>query len=280
LYVARHEAAAHVRPYDLDGAPLSAGFALRSLDGKNSTIAALDVDPDHQVWVADAAHERVRRFTLFGREVAGFASAQEASRDARGSLAQLVDLEVSDRGKSLECVIACGGWRRHAVQLLDEDGRVLASLRSEGDPRANFHGVTRVARAGARIYVCEAHAGRCQIFRDGEFEFLFKVPMASGQRFEPTAIAAFDDGRMVVAHAGESSALLLLDRGGRIERVLAESGCETGAVDEPTDVVIEQGVDASAARIAVIDRGGERVQVFRLSGACSGAFARAPGESI
>ncbi len=276
LYVARHGAGAHVRPYDLDGIPLSPGFAVRAVDGSAPKLAAIDVDPDHHVWIADRLDARIRRFTLFGREVGGFAST--ATGDARSSFADLVDLRVDERDGELEFLIASGGWRRHAVQRVGEDGHSIASLRSEGDPQANFHGVTRVARSGSRIYVCEMHAARIQVFRDGEFEFSFKLALAGGARFEPAAIAALDDGRMVLATGGEASALHLLDRAGRVERVLAESGAKTGCVLEPCDVVVEQGANERETKLAVIDRDAERVQVFTLEGRCQGALAALSGE--
>ncbi|MBI5434320.1 MAG: hypothetical protein HZA52_15915 [Planctomycetes bacterium] len=276
LYVGRHEASAHVRPYDLDGVPLSAGFSFRGPARAAVELAGFTVDPDHQVWIADAAQASIRRFTLFGREVGRWEATSNG--DAPGSFGRLVDLDVVERGGRLECLIASGGWRRHAVQLVDGEGRALASLRSEGDPQANFHGVSRVARDESRIYVCEAHAGRVQVFRDGGFEFLFKLAGGERSPLEPVAVAPLDDGRLLVACGGEQSGLLLVDRAGRVERWLATAGDGTGEVLDPTDVVAERGRDESSTRVAVIDCSAERVQVFTLTGRCQGALAALPGE--
>ena len=276
LYVGRHEASAHVRPYDLDGVPLSAGFSFRGPSRAPVELAGFAVDPDHQVWIADAAEAAVWRFTLFGREVGRWTAS--ANGDAPGSFGRLVDLDVEERDGRLECLVASGGWRRHAVQLFDGDGRLLTSLRSEGDPQSNFHGVSRVARDGARTYVCEAHAGRVQVFRSGGFEFLFRLAGRGKALLEPVALAPLEDGRMLVACGGDESCLVLVDRAGRVERRLATAGEGPGEVLDPTDVVVELGRAEAATRVAVIDRSAERVQVFTLEGRCQGAIAALPGE--
>lgn len=279
LYVGRHEQTAHVRPYDLDGAPLSDGFSFRGAQGAPALLAGLDVDDDHQVWIADSGGSAVRSFTLFGRATGGFQTPAEEHSDARGSLHGVCDLEVEERDGRLELLVGCGGWRRSAVQLFDATGALLGVLASEGEDAASFHGVRRVARKGAKIYVCEAAAARVQVFRDGRFEFLFRVPARHGARVEPAAIAPLADGRMVLACTGMEHGLLLLDAGGRIERVLARGGAAEGEVDDPFDVAVEEGSSERETRVAVIDRAAERVQVFTLEGRCAGALSRLPGEA-
>jgi sugar lactone lactonase YvrE len=276
LYVGRHEGSAHVRPYDLDGVPLSDGFSFRGPDRAAVELAGFAVDPDHRVWVADARHAAIRRFTLVGRETDRWRA--NASGDALGAFGTLVDLEIAERDGDLECWIASGGWRRHAIQLCGDDGEVRASLRSEGEPHSVFQGVARIARDSQRLYVCEPHARRVQVFRGLEFEFAFRLAGAARRPLEPVALAPLDDGRMVVACGGEESALVLVDRGGRVERVLAEGGEGVGRVLDPTDVVAEPGGEDRSARIAVIDRSAERVQVFTLEGRCQGALAALPGD--
>ena len=86
------------------------------------------------------------------------------------------------------------------------------------------------------------------------------------------AVSPLADGRMVLACAGAVSALLLVDGAGGLLRILAAEGEETGAVRHPADVVAEDGSDDASTRVAVIDRDGERVQVFTLVGRCYGAF--------
>ena len=72
---------------------------------------------------------------------------------------------------------------------------------------------------------------------------------------------------------GPASALLLCDASGRILRVLATEGAGAGCVDQPGDVVVEEGDRDATSRVVVIDREGERVQVFTLEGRCYGSFA-------
>jgi hypothetical protein len=285
LYVARHEIEAQVRPYDLDGHALGHGFPLRGAEGERCELGGIDVDSDHQVWLADAANARLRSFTLFGRvsrSLSGDPSSGEGLRrdDVRGSLRALTDVAVRESEDDLQLVVASGGWRRHAVQVFRDDGRCLVSLRPEGDPLAHFHGAVRVAARGRWTYVCETLAGRVQVFRDDEFHFAFRLPVRHGGRFEPLALAPLEGGRMVIATGGADGALLLVDGAGRLIRVLAERGEEHGRVRDVGDVVAADGASERETRIAVIDRDSERVQVFTLEGLCHGELRSLPGQAV
>jgi len=279
LYVARHARTAHVRPYDLDGRALSPGFSFRGPHGESCELGGIDVDSDHQVWIADAGAAALRAFNLFGRETAALAGLERARDDARGAIRNSVDVAVSESESELTLIVASSGWRRHAVQLFQPDGRCVESLRPEGNPLGRFHGVSRVAAHGRWIHVCEPSAGRVQVFREREFHFAFAIPAPAAGRFEPVAVAPLAGGRMIVATGGEHSALLLVDAGGRLARVLAEHGGETGRVLDPGDVVADEGADDRTTRIAVIDRDAERVQVFTLEGACHGEIDALPGQA-
>jgi hypothetical protein len=286
LYVARHEGEAQVRPYDLDGHALGHGFALRGPEGERCTLGGIDVDSDHQVWLADGANARVRAFTLFGRVSRTFREASAGGErggrdDVRGSLHALADVAVREReDDELRLVVASGGWRRHAVQVFRDDGRCVVSLRPEGDPLAHFHGAVRVAAHGRWTYVCETLAGRVQVFRDDEFHFAFRLPVRHGGRFEPVALAALEGNRMVIATGGADGALLLVDGAGRLMRVLAERGEGHGQVRDVGDVVAADGGSERETRIAVIDRDSERVQVFTLEGLCHGELGSLPGQAV
>jgi hypothetical protein len=287
LYVGRHEKTAHVRPYDLDGRPLGPGFSFRGPHGEPCTLGGLDVDDDHHLWVADSALGCVRTFSVFGREVASFGSNEPVApgrtgreNDVRGALCSPVDVTVVGEGAEASLVVASGGWRRHAVQRFHLDGGWIGSLRPEGNPMGRFHGVRRVSVRGPMTYVCEARAGRVQVFRDGEFHFLFRLPVRAAGRFEPVAVAALEGGRMVLATGGSHSGLFLLDGAGRLLRVLAESGLEAGQVYEPADVAVEEGGSERETRLAVVDRDADRVQVFTLEGQCYGALDELPGQAL
>ncbi len=286
LAVGTQAKTASVRFFDLVGRELAAGFSFRDARVGRSAVGGLALDDDHRVWVADTPSSRVRAFTLFGREVGDAASPAElAGLDRPGNLEAPQDVELLEDG---QLAIACGGERRHAVQLTVSSVSwpavswpnlsCVRSLAACGDARRPFHGVRRIAARGRFLYVVEA-ARRCiQVFRDGEFLFLFHVPTRTGERCLLSAIAPLPDGRMVVACGGADSALLLLDGAGRVASVLARSGSEDGSVLEPSDLSFDAGPDEARSSLFVLDRDGTRVQVFTLAGRCLGVLSIASGE--
>lgn len=279
LYVSRCDQTGYVRPYDLDGRALSEGFAFRGESGAPWNVGGIDVDADHQIWIGDRHANRIAGFSLFGREVTSVVGAARERDDARGSLREIVDVAVSGDEDDEHLVVASGGSRRHALQVFELTGRCVESLRPQGDPRALFHGLSRVAAHGRWLYVCERGAGRVQVFRDREFHFAFSVPVARG-RFEPVAIAGLAEGRMLIATGDVNSALLLVDSAGRLLRVVAEAGALEAQVLDLVDVVVEQHEPESRARVAVLDQDAERVQVFSLAGRCHGALESLPGRAL
>ena len=282
LYVGRHEQTAHVRPYDLDGRALAAGFSFRGPHGEPCSIDGLDVGGDHEIWIADGVSSRVRAFNIFGSERTSFGGLVRDREDARGTLGTLADVALladDDGDDDPLLVVASGGRRRHAVQIFDVEGRCIESLRPQGSSQSHFHGATRIAAHGRWLYVCERSAGRVQVFRDRDFHFEFRVPVQAGH-FEPVAAAPLGDGRLLIATAGPDSALLLVDAAGRLLRVLAQRGHDHGQVTEPGDVAVEVGRSDHEVRAAVIDRDGERVQVFTLEGRCHGELDVLPGRAL
>lgn len=279
LYVARQAQASFVRPYDLDGRPLGAGFALRDEHGAGLRAGGIDVDCDRQVWVADRAHGCVRAFNLFGLQTARIDGAERERDDVRGVLRDVADVAVSEDDEQRTLTIACSGWRRHALQTFRADGLALASLRPLGDPLARFNDAQRVAVRGRFTYVCEYGSARVQVFRDGEHSFAFRPLDARGASVQPAALAPLDDGRMVIAAGSDPACLLLVDGSGRLIRELARTGRDAADVRHPADVVAEDD-GRGGARIAVIDSDGERVQVFNLEGVCHGQLAELPGHAV
>ncbi len=272
LYVGRHAKTATVSSYDLDGRHLQEHVRFRDPGVGRSSASGLAVDAHHRIWVADSAASRLRCFTLFGREIAVAGGESTDSADRAGSLGTPVDVLAVEREADLELCVASGGDRRHAVQWLAlENGRTL-SLRPLGDPDGRFQGVVRIAWLARYLWIVEARAQRIQVFRDGEFHYAFRIPRAQGFA-EPRAIAPLDDGRAAVVVGGEPSAVLLLDRSGRILDVLAEGGDEPGRIREPSAIVLERGTSDRRSRVAVLDQGGDRIQLFNLEGRCYGAFA-------
>jgi hypothetical protein len=280
LFVGVHAKTARVRTFDLGGRELGPSFSFCDRSVGRSAVTGLAVDADHTLWIADSPAHRVRRFSLFGREVGGLGSAGagEATALLAGSIAHPVDVEVLGSPEDACIAVACSGESRHAVQLFDSELVWRASLSAFGEPGRPFRGVVRLAGSGERLYVAEA-LGRCvQVFRAGAFLCAFHLTDARGERFEPSALAPLADGRLVVGCRTPSSALFLLDGSGRVQRRLAGPGEGEGAVLDPSDVVVEPGADDRHARLYVIDRDGLRVQVFTLEGRCLGAIELDLGE--
>jgi hypothetical protein len=278
-YVGNHAKTASVALFDLDGHRLAGGFSFRGPRG--AAAAGIAVDGDRRVWVADTRARAVRAFTIFGRELARLGepdaeridmAERAAERDRPGRVGPAVDVAVQGVEDEQWLLVAAQGTRRHALQSFRPDGTLLESLRPLGDPDGRFRGLRGVALAGRSAYACEARTGRVPVFREGSFHYALNVPGARDGR-EPHAVAPLDDGRLVVAVAGEASALLLLDAAGRLLRVLAEEGEHDGGVFQPAGVAVDAGGLDASTRLAVVDQDGERVQVFTVEGRCYGAFA-------
>lgn len=281
LFVGSHAKTARIAAYDFDGRRVLAGFRFRDARAKRSTASGLAIDAGRHLWVADAAAHRVRRFTVFGREVGGIGAAlDQPLPTAHPDVAGRVHAPLA---VALQCcmgalpggwlAIACAGERRHAVQVFAADGTWLASPKPLGDPRGCFRGVQGLALGERSLHVAEGAAHRIQVFRDLEFHFSIEL---SGAR-EPRALAVLEDERLVVACAGPLSELLLLAPGGCVQRVLARGRGPRDELFEPSGVAVERGSSDRDTRVAVIDRDGGRVQVFTLEGQCQGAFEELVG---
>jgi hypothetical protein len=266
LYVLRDERGPQLRPYDWDGRPLGEGFAIPAADSEPCDPRALAVDGDRRLWIADRGARALRAFSVFGLEVRRLAA--PPGRTQRGSgFEQLSALAAAGVEDELLLAAGSGGERRHALALCSADGRAPVSLRPLGDPQGRFSGLCDLVLAGRTLHACEEQAGRIQVFRDGEFHYALR---AGGLR--PVAIAPLEDGRVVVAQAGEPSALALLEADGSLVRVLAPHGEAEGEVCDPCSLALEPGADERHTRIALLDRGGDRVQIFALDGRCFGSF--------
>lgn len=279
LYVGRHVRTAHVRPYDLDGRALGLGFGFEGPEGGRASVHGLAVDDDHRFWVADGANGMVRVFSSFGRELAQLRGREPHFADRAGSLADVTDVEVTGVEHESRVWIASGGRRRHAVQCFDREGAFHTSARPLGDPQEEFHGVVRLTMSGRLLFVCEPAASRIQVFRDDEFHFVLAPPASERPRagFRPRCLAALADGRLVVAHGEvDGGTLAVLDSSARTLHVLAGTGADTGRVLDPIDVAVDDRGDDARTRVAVLDREGDRVQIFTLDGRCFGAFVDLP----
>jgi hypothetical protein len=266
LYVLREERGPKLRAFDWDGRPLGEAFALPPADPEACDPRGLALDGDRRLWIADRGARALRAFSVFGREVQRFTHAARRP-GAPGGLEQLSALAAQGVEDELLLAAGSGGERRHALALFGADGRWRASLRPLGDPEGRFSGLSDLAFCGRRLYACEERAGRIQVFRDLEFHYALR---AGGLR--PCALAPLADERVLVAQAGEPSALCLLGPDGSLLRALAQHGEGEGQVCDPSALALEEGEDERHTRVAVLDRGGDRVQIFALDGRCFGSF--------
>jgi len=271
LFVGRYEKTAHVTVYDLDGHRLPGGFSFRDEAVGRSSVSGISVDEDRRIWIADAPGGRVRRFTLFGAEVGVLGRGEPSSQERPGSLGRPVDICAEGDADEGRLLVASGGERRYGLHLFDGAGGFSRALRALGDPDARFQGLAGASLCERFAYTAEVQAQRIQVFRDGEFHFAFSVPCRQGA-FEPTAVAPLRDRRMVLAVRGPASALLLVDSAGQLLGCLAEAGIGEGRVENPSDVVVQEGAEDRETQVLVIDRDGFRVQVFNLEGRCYGSF--------
>ncbi len=270
LWVGCHASTAHVRAFDLDGRPLARGFSFRDSRARRSAVAGLAVDRDHRLWVADTPGSRLRVFTIFGTELASFgADETDPAGDEPERLTSPTGVGLVEGEGDPWIVVASQGRRRHAARILEQDGSLVASLRPMGDSQGLFRGVRGVAARGRFAYVCEWGAGRIQVFRDLDFHFAFG---GRERDFRPAAARPLSDGRVIVASTGEASRLVLFDGAGSQLGIVAGPGAEEGEVSDPDDLAVIEGRDDRHTRVFVLDRDGERVQVFNLEGRCFGAF--------
>lgn len=277
LWVARWDLSWRVVPHDLDGRELAGGFAIPSEPGSRALVASIAVDEDRRVWVADAGAGRVRAFTAFGRELEGL---PRDDGDRVGSLADPVSVDADGVEDGAVLLVACAGARKHALHLVSlapRASRARVSLRAR-DTAEGFAGLARAALRGRSQFACEPSTGLVHAWRDGQHFFAFRAPGGGA----PVAVRALADGRLVVATSGEASsadggAVHLVDAAGRLVRTLARGsaveGAGAGDLQDPEDLVVEDGEHSDARRrVVVADAAGSRFQVFNLEGDCYGAF--------
>jgi len=275
LYVGRQALTAEVSSHDLDGRPLETRFSFRDEGAGRSSVDGIDVDADRRLWIADGASGKVRCFTLFGVEVASVGD-EAGDVDARGALGRPVDLRVVGSDDEMVLLVASGGDRRHALQVLVPAGGKGRSIAPLGDPEQRFRRIRGLDWRDGELAVVEAGARRVQVFEGSltgrlVFRFAFAVPEDLG---EPEAVALAGEGRFLVVTRGDRSGLHLFDAAGRPIRTVAGDELEVGegGVDQPCAVALDLAESDRRSRACVLDREGERVQVFSLDGRSFGSI--------
>jgi hypothetical protein len=264
--------ATRIVPFDVNGSRLGPGFEV------GAEVRGIAVDEDRRVWTADAASASLRAFTAFGAEVAALRGSGDPDSDRHWSFGDPAGIAAQGVEAEARLLVSRRGARRHALLLVEPAGGAIRSLIPDGDPQAVYSGLGGVALSSRFAYACEPAKGSVQVFRDGDFHFRISMPRPRHglPPFEPCGIAALEDGRSVVAcRGGGEGAVFLFDAGGSLVRCIAGSepaGGDTGDVEDPTAVVVQDEGGERSSLALVLDRGGERIQAFTLGGDCLGAF--------
>jgi hypothetical protein len=254
--------------FDLDGRRLSRDLVPEPLvEGGTSRIAGCGIDGDRRVWVADHGAGAVRVFTPFGREVARLVDARPGPGDTRGRIGRPWALAVRGDGDGLELLVARRESLRHALQVFDERGALIRSLRPRGESHGHFEGLEGVAFDERFLVAVESH-GAVHVHRDFEHHFTFETRLADAAL---RAVAPAGGGRLLVACA--NNGLVLFDGSGRLITRVVANGPGDDELDGASDLAVERGRSDDRRRVVVVDREGERVRVFSLRGHCFGPFA-------
>lgn len=265
-----------VRLFDLDGRPLTDGPVGGSRPIGVERPAGVALDGDKRLWVCEPQASAVHAYTAFGRPAARLAdpgAGRGPVRDAPGVLGRPWALDVRGDTDALELLVGSRGRRRHALQVFDEGGRLVRSLRPGGESHGAFREVESVALDGRFVYAAQTD-GRVYVYRDLAHHFSFRVELERGQEPRLRAIAPAGGGRIAVL--SETAGVLLLDASGKpLARPVPVGVHDGGAwdLDHPVDLVVERGREDARRRLVVMDRDGARVQVFSLVGVAFGAFA-------
>jgi hypothetical protein len=256
-------------PFDVNGRRLGPGFEV------GADVRDIAVDEDRRVWTADAASGSLRAFTAFGAEIAALRSSYDPESDRPRTFGDPAGIAAQGVEGEARLLVSRRGTRRHALLLVEPAEGAIRSLIPDGDPQGLYSGLGGVALSSRLAYACEPAKGSVQVFRDGEFHFRISMPRPRHGRplFQPCGVAALSDGRSVVAcRGGGEGAVFLYDAGGSLVRCIAGSETDTGEVEEPTAVVVQEDGGERSSLALVLDREGERIQAFTLGGDCLGAF--------
>ena len=290
LWVGWHEKTAHVAPFDWNGKPLAPGFSFRDARIDRSTVGGIALDDDRNLWVADTACSRVRRFSVFGRELGGIGldvrapletgPDTEAEADAVGRVRRPTAVHTRGDSDGLELLIGSGGTRRHALQLFTGEGALVSTLRPLGDAHGRFRDLVAVDRFERLIAVVEREANRVQVFRDDDFHFAFR-PADGPER--PVGIALFEDGHTLVCG---TTGVHRYDPAGRRRATLihalsdlradATATERESAIDHPLALALDPGDSLRTTRLAILDRDATRIQIYDATGRHYGSFSPVP----
>jgi hypothetical protein len=272
LWVAWYEKTAHVAPFDWNGRSVARGFSFCDARIGRASVRDLALDDDRNLWIADEASSRLRRFSVFGQELGGLGlpldeplldePRAEAENDAPSKVRRPTAVVASGDSDGLELLVGCGGARRHALQLFTGEGQLISTLRSLGDPHARFQGISGLCRRERLIAICEEHADRIQIFRDLDFHYSIVLPAD----FRPTDLKFLSGDRLLISGAPGVFIYTIASRD------LHQLAPKTDPFDNPLALAVEERSTDRKSRLAVLDRLATRIQVLNLQGRLYGTF--------
>lgn len=218
-------------------------------DGLHSPQGVTE-DADGNLYVADTAHRRVRRYDSELNLVATFGDSWPASPSR---------LAVGADGRAY---VVEGDTGR--IQIFSADGERLRSFGEGGRGEGQFFEPGQVAVApGGELYVADAKNARIQkLDADGNFLLQWGEPGdGDGQFKEPRGVAVAADGRVYVADT-KNHRVQRFDANGAFELAWGSRGVAAGEFESPRGVAV-----APDGRVYVTDTGNDRVQRFSAGGA-------------
>lgn len=254
LCVAWSGAHGRVFLFDLDERRPLSYWSLLAPGGKWSDAGGVAIDRDFTIYVADAANDRVRRYSAFGveKDPLGLPVEREpgaARRDRGGVLDHPHAVAVF--GDSI--FVVCGERKlRRGVQCFDRRGRPGVRFASFGDPHERF-GAPRGIWAGREgVFVADTLHGVIQRFRlHGPSIGHFSTAEAPDERSRPAAVVVTAQRWLLVLDQGDRPGLRGYELGGE-RRELPAALVEV--VEDPVALARDD-----AGRTYVLDQHGERV---------------------
>jgi sugar lactone lactonase YvrE len=247
LYVV--DKTARIQKFGRDGRFLFGWTTPASDNGRPTGIA---VAPDGDVLVADTHYHRILRYSPEGALRGSF------GREGRCPGEFLYPTGIACLPDGTIFVSEYGGNDR--VQVFSPDGRLLRGWGAYGDGPAEFKRPQSLALSSDRLYVADAANHRILVFtHDGK-------PVASwdGLRY-PYGVSVEPGGTILVAEYGRHQVVRFSPDGRRLG---AAGRAGTGPAEFNTPWA---AIPIDAARVAVVDAGNHRVQLWPASRLAGGS---------
>ena len=241
LYVV--DKTARIQKFDAAGKYLMAWSTPESEKGRPTGIT---IDEAGDVWIADTHYHRVLHYSPDGALRSEFGT----EGNAPGQFLYPTGIAFGPDG--LVFVSEYGGNDR--IQVLTRDGKPVRAWGSYGPEPGQFERPQGIALAGGRLYVADAANHRIQVFSlDG------RLLASWGDLKYPYSVSPDAEGNLLVAEYGRHRVSKFSPDG----KPLASAGKPgSGPADLNTPW---SAIPISGDRIAVVDSGNHRVQLWPVS---------------